>query len=252
MTYKFIKIIVFLGWLASTGCSSGLESGEQKSDSIEGVKSKLEEMLPDSIKLLSVSETDIDGYFEVNFEGIEPLYVSDDGEYLISGDIYKITKQGLVNKSDSRRNYQRISLLKELDEQEFITFEPELTKHTVYVFTDVDCGYCRQFHGQMADYLNLGIRVKYLAFPRAGLESESYRKIASAWCSSRPHESLTTLKLGDEIKNNMCADNPVEKHYKLGSSIGIQGTPSIITEEGKLIPGYLPPEDLLNQLTSNS
>ena len=80
-----------------------MESGEQKSDSIEGVKSKLEEMLPDSIKLLSVSETDIDGYFEVNFEGIEPLYVSDDGEYLISGDIYKITKQGLVNKSDARR-----------------------------------------------------------------------------------------------------------------------------------------------------
>ena len=69
MTYKFIKIIVFLGWLASTGCSSDLESGEQKSDSIEGVKSKLEEMLPDSIKLLSVSKTDIDGYFEVNFEG---------------------------------------------------------------------------------------------------------------------------------------------------------------------------------------
>ena len=124
MTYKFIKIIVFFGWLASTGCSSDLESGEQKSDSIEGVKSKLEEMLPDSIKLLSVSETDIDGYFEVNFEGIEPLYVSDDGEYLISGDIYKINKQGLVNKSDARRNYQRISLLKELDEQEFITFEP--------------------------------------------------------------------------------------------------------------------------------
>ena len=89
MTYKFIKIIVFLGWLASTGCSSDLESGEQKSDSIEGVKSKLEEMLPDSIKLLSVSETDIDGYFEVNFEGIEPLYVSDDGEYLINGIFYK-------------------------------------------------------------------------------------------------------------------------------------------------------------------
>ncbi len=109
MTFKFIKIIVFLGWLASTGCSADLESEEQDSASIEGVKSKLEEMLPDSIKLVSVNEIDIDGYFEVNFEGIEPLYVSDDGEYLISGDIYKITKQGLINKSDARRNYQRIS-----------------------------------------------------------------------------------------------------------------------------------------------
>lgn len=252
MMFKFIKVIVFLGWIASTGCSSNLESEEQASNSIEGVKTKLKEMLPDSIQLISVNETDIKGYFEVNFEGIEPLYVSDDGEYLISGDIYKITKQGLINKSDARRNYQRISLLKELDEQEFITFEPDLTNHTVYVFTDVDCGYCRQFHSQIADYLNLGIRVKYLAFPRAGLESDSYRKITSAWCSSNPHESLTTLKLGDEIKDNMCANNPVEKHYKLGSSIGIQGTPSIITEEGKLIPGYLPPEDLLNQLTTNS
>jgi len=252
MTFKFIKILVFLSWISLTGCSSNIESEDQISKSIEGVESKLKEMLPESIQLISVNETDIEGYFEVNFEGIEPLYVSDDGEYLISGDIYKITKQGLINKSDARRDYQRISLLKELDEQEFITFEPDSVLHTVYVFTDVDCGYCRQFHGQIADYLKLGIRVNYLAFPRAGLESDSYRKIASAWCSSDPHESLTTLKLGDDIKNNMCANNPVEKHYKLGSSIGIQGTPSIITEEGKLIPGYLPPEDLLNQLTANS
>ena len=252
MIFRFYKIIIILSCSFLLSCSVDSEDKKETTASIESVELKLKEMLPDSVELLSVNKTDIKGYFEVKFEGIEPLYVSEDGEYLISGDIYKITQQGLVNKSDARRNYQRISLLQELDEQEFITFEPDSVNHTVYVFTDVDCGYCRQFHSQISEYLNLGIRVKYLAFPREGLESDSYRKITSAWCSSNPHESLTTLKLGAEIKDNMCSNNPVEKHYKLGSSIGVQGTPSIITEEGKLIPGYLPPEDLLNQLTSNS
>ena len=253
MISNFLKIIFITASLFLLGCNSDLQSKDsEKTPSINLIEQKLNEMLPESVKLVSVMETNITGYFEVNFEGIEPLYVSADGEYLISGDIYKITKEGLINKSDARRNYQRMSLLNSLDEKEFITFTPSFTKHTVYIFTDVDCGYCRQLHSQIDDYLKLGIKIHYLAYPRAGIDSDSFKKITSAWCSPNPQESLTSLKLGSLIENATCPSSPVEKHYKLGSSLGIQGTPSIITEERKLIPGYLPPQELLNQLTSNS
>ena len=95
-------------------------------------------------------------------KGIEPLYVSSDGNYLVSGDIYLITKDGLVNKSESRRDYQRKTLIGGLSESELITFEPRQINHNIFVFTDVDCGYCRQFHNQIDDYLELGIKVNYL------------------------------------------------------------------------------------------
>ena len=180
------------------------------------------------------------------------MYVTSDGNYLISGDIYLITKEGLVNKSEARRDYQRKVMMQNLDEEELIIFEPEKIAHSIYVFTDVDCGYCRQFHNQIDAYLSLGIKVHYLAYPRAGIGSDSYNKIASAWCNTDPNNSLTLLKQGREIDRLLCEDNPVESHFELGRAMGVQGTPSIVTEEGKMIPGYLPPQDLLNILTTSS
>lgn len=224
---------------------------ETKPDSeITQIKETLETLLPESIEIVSVIETDIDGYFEVKFKDTEPLYVSKDGKYLISGDIFEITTSGLVNRSESRRNYFRKTSIQELDKSEFITFKPRTIEHSIFVFTDVDCGYCRQFHKEIKAYLDLGIQVNYLAFPRAGVDSESFVKIASAWCSTEPHKAITELKLGYDIKENVCPNNPVEKHFNLGNSLGVSGTPSIITSEGRLIPGYLPPQDLIALLNS--
>ena len=245
--FKFHTFFIIL--MLSVGCSADSSESLNK---IQAVKNKLNEILPEEIELLSVQETDMTGFFEVNFEGIEPLYVSSDGNYLVSGDIYLITKEGLVNKSEARRDYQRKTLINNLDTKELITFEPETYIHNIFVFTDVDCGYCRQFHNQIDSYLELGIKVNYLAYPRAGIGSESFKKITSAWCNEDANYSLTMLKQGEEIETNICADNPVEKHFKLGNLIGVQGTPSIVTDKGKMIPGYLPPQDLLNILTTNS
>ncbi|MDP6916421.1 MAG: thioredoxin fold domain-containing protein, partial [SAR86 cluster bacterium] len=149
-----------------------------------------------------------------------------------------------------RRNYLRKVTISELDESEFIIFKPNKVEHSIFVFTDVDCGYCRQFHREINDYLELGIQVNYLAFPRAGIDSESFKKIVSAWCSSEPNQAITELKLGYEIKERVCLNNPVQKHFELGNSLGVTGTPSIITSEGRLIPGYIPPQDLIGLLSS--
>ena len=233
----------------SYGCTANEGSGN---DDLLAIEKKLKKMLPASIQINSINSTDIKGYYEVNFEGVEPLYVTADGNYLISGDIYLITEEGLVNKSEARRDFQRKALLEGIDVNQFIIFEPKDVKHNVFVFTDVDCGYCRQFHNQIQEYLDLGIKVNYLAYPRAGIGSDSYRRIVSAWCADDPNYSLTVLKQGGEIKDNVCSANPVENHFNLGRSIGVQGTPSIVTQEGKMIPGYLPPEELLNLLSANS
>ena len=245
--FKIFTFLIIL--ILSVGCSANSSDNVKE---IEAVKRKLAEVLPNEINLISIQETDLSGFFEVNFEGIEPLYVSSDGNYLVSGDIYLITKDGLVNKSEARRDYQRKTLIKGLNESELITFEPRQINHNIFVFTDVDCGYCRQFHNQIDEYLELGIRVNYLAYPRAGIGSDSFNKISSAWCNEDPNYSLTLLKQGQDIEMKLCEDNPVEMHFNLGNTIGVQGTPSIITDEGKMIPGYLPPQDLLNILATNS
>ena len=240
----FFSVLLFLG------CGDTLGDQLEENLSISELKEKLSERFPESIEIVSIKEVDIEGYLEVNLKGIEPLFISKDGKYLVSGDIYEITEQGLVNKSEARRSYLRKVTISELDESEFITFKPNKVEHSIFVFTDVDCGYCRQFHREISDYLDLGIQVNYLAFPRAGIDSESFKKIVSAWCSSEPNQAITELKLGYEIKENICLNNPVEKHFDLGNSLGVTGTPSIITSEGRLIPGYIPPQDLIGLLNS--
>ena len=149
--FTFFIILIF-----SAGCSASSSADIKE---IEAVKRKLTDILPNEINLISIQETDLNGFYEVIFEGIEPLYVSSDGNYLVSGDIYLITKDGLVNKSEARRDYQRKTLIKRLNESELITFEPRQINHNIFVFTDVDCGYCRQFHNQIDEYLELGIKV---------------------------------------------------------------------------------------------
>lgn len=246
-SFRFLMTAI-VAILLSFGCSETVGDQAQGDSSFIELETKLNNLLPEDVKVKTIEESDIDGYLEVSLEGMESFFVSENGKFIISGDIFEIGDQGLINRSEARRINYRKKIVNDLDSSEFITFQPDAVKHSIYVFTDVDCGYCRQFHAQIDEYLDLGIKVNYLAFPRAGANSESYNKIASAWCSKDSNKAITELKLGNEIKENICLDNPVIKHFDLGNSLGVTGTPSIITSEGKLIPGYIPAENLIGLL----
>ena len=191
-----------------------------------------------------VTPSEVPGLFEVQTDG-GPLYVTDDAGYLIAGNVYEIQEGGLVNLTERKRSAERRKLFASIDETDLITFTPEDgAKVSVLVFTDTDCGYCRQLHAQMANYHALGIEVRYLAFPRAGVGSPTYDKMVSAWCSDDTGEALTALKRGDGIPGKYCESHPVGEQYELGQLIGIMGTPAILLPSGRLLPGYVPPDDL--------
>ncbi|GIS32135.1 MAG: thiol:disulfide interchange protein DsbC [Gammaproteobacteria bacterium] len=245
MKNHILLLIIFS--ILFIGCAESIEA--EGPDSNKEIKAKLEKILPKSVEVTSIEETELEGYLEVSFNGLETVYISSDGKYIISGDIYELTGEGLINKSESIRTKKRKEIFLGFTKEDLISFAPNNVKHEIYVFTDVDCGYCRKFHSEINGYLDLGIQVNYLAFPRTGLESDSFRKVVSAWCNDDPHLSITELKLGKEIEVNLCSNNPVEKHYNLGQKLGISGTPSILTTDGRMIPGYVSPKNFLNYWT---
>jgi thiol:disulfide interchange protein DsbC len=124
------------------------------------------------------------------------------------------------------------------------------TKHTVTVFTDIDCGYCRKLHQEIADYNQQGIKVRYLMYPRAGVGSESYNKAVWVWCADDRQDAITRAKRGEEIPHKTCA-NPVKEQFELGQTLGVRGTPSIILENGQMVPGYVPAAQLAQMLDEN-
>ena len=213
------------------------------------IVTKINQVLPAGMTVKGIKQSQVDGLFVVDIGDLQPIYASKDGNFFLYGEMYAIKNGELLNTTKQEISLNRRAILdSELSEKDFITFAATDEKHVITVFTDVDCGYCRKFHGEIEDYNAQGITVNYVAFPRSGLESESYNKIVSAWCSSDPKGTLTALKEGRDPALKLCQDHPVENHYLLGQRIGITGTPAIISSSGDLLPGYLPPMELLKKL----
>lgn len=189
------------------------------------------------------------GVFEYA-RGAEILYFSADGRFALAGDLYEVASE--TNLSERRRREARLALIGKVPENRMVIFGPRDAKHTVTVFTDVDCGYCRKLHSEITRYNQLGIRVRYLFYPREGPDSAGWDKAVAVWCSANRQEAMTRAKKGENITAPKCATTPVAKDYELGQEVGLRGTPAIITSTGDLLPGYLPPDMLLKRLETKS
>jgi thiol:disulfide interchange protein DsbC len=197
------------------------------------------------VKPEELSPTPIPNIYEM-IRGSEIAYVTTDGKYAISGDLFDIAKSD--NLTEAHRRELRMKQIDAIPETDMVVFGPKDPKYTVTVFTDVDCAYCRQLHSQISDYNRLGIRVRYIFFPRTGPNTDSWTKAEEVWCSPNRNEALTRAKLGQPLPNKPCANNPVARTYALGRSFGLEGTPAIVLANGELIGGYLPPGQLFQEL----
>ena len=193
----------------------------------------------------TITPTPVLGVYEVLI-GSDLLYFTADGHYVFTGDLVDIKTH--KNLSGSRRNEARLNAINTISEADMLIFAPEKpAKHTITVFTDLDCGYCRKFHHEIKAYNDKGIRVRYMLFPRAGKDSKSYEKAVDAWCAADRNAALTRAKNGEELERKDCP-NPVLRHMALGEAIGVTGTPTIITDTGEMLPGYVPPDQLAAHL----
>ena len=188
----------------------------------------------------------IPGVYEL-MRGTDAAYVSSDGKYAIVGDLYDLGSND--NLTEARRRDARLKLLATVPESQMVIFGAKEARHTITVFTDVDCQYCRKLHSQIADYNRLGVRVRYAFFPRTGPNTPSWHKAEAVWCSANRQEALTRAKLGQDVQAKQC-QTPVAKTYALGQELGMHGTPGIFTDRGEYITGYVTPAEMLARLKS--
>ncbi len=191
----------------------------------------------------------IPGLYEVTMGGLI-AYVTPDAKFLVSGNIYDLDTE--VNLTSTRRNAARAKALAAAPENEMIVFSPPNPKMTVTVFTDVDCGFCRRFHSQIADINKAGVRVRYMMFPRTGPGTESWRKAESVWCSKDRREALTRAKKGEALNAKSCPDaSAIKAQYTMGEDLGVEGTPAIFTQGGDYIGGFLTPDQLVKVVAAS-
>jgi thiol:disulfide interchange protein DsbC len=198
------------------------------------------------LKLESVKPSEINGLYEV-IVGANIFYVSDNGKYLLQGRLIDI--EARTDLTEEKLSGTRRQALEKLGTDKMIVFKPKESKYKVTIFTDIDCGYCRKLHSEIDQYLAEGITIQYVFFPRAGKDSESYKKAVSVWCSKDRNAALTDAKRGKDPEAKTC-DNPVDEHMKLATEFDVRGTPMIVTEKGNAYPGYLPAKQLAEALKS--
>lgn len=209
------------------------------------ITAKISQAIP-QYKITSVRPSPIEGLYLVTVGGSD-LLVTADGSKFIQGDIFNVTAAGYTKWEDPALIAERKKMLATVNPKDAIIFKPATTKAVVYVFTDVDCGYCRKLNSEMADYNKLGIEIRYLAFPRAGIPSPSADRLVTAWCSKDKQGTLTKIKEGYEVPAAICA-NPVEAQFNLGVSLGVNATPALWMPDGNIRLGYLPPKQLAKEL----
>jgi len=209
------------------------------------IKQALTKAMP-SIKVDSIKPSEIKGLYEV-IMGTNIYYVSDDAKYLLQGRLVDLASR--TDLTEAKLSGTRKLALEKLGTDKMIVFKPKIGKYKVFVFTDIDCGYCRKLHSEIDQYLAQGISIQYLFFPRAGKGSDSYNKAVSVWCSDDRNAALTAAKKDQTLPAKTCV-NPVDEHMQLAADFDVKGTPMIVTEKGNVFPGYLPAKQLVEALES--
>ena len=209
-------------------------------------RAALVKLLPAGTKVTDLESSPIPGIYQF-VQGAEVSYLTADGKYFLDGNVYDMATR--ANLTEALRARARAALIDAVPESQMLSFSPKNPLYTITVFTDVDCQYCRKLHSEMAELNRLGIRVRYLFYPRTGPNTESWRKAEVVWCSADRNDALTRAKAGAQLDmNKTCGPTPVAREYALGQSLGVRGTPAIVTESGDFINGNMPPRDLLQAI----
>lgn len=209
----------------------------------ETVSERFAEIDPEEI-----FESPIDGWYTIR-KGAIVAYITADGRYLLQGDL--IDLQNNSNLTEESRNDAREVMMSSVPNENLIVFSPDEVQHSVSVFTDIDCTFCRRLHSQINDYMAEGIEVRYFLYPRNGPTSPSWAKAENVWCADDRNEALTLAKLDKDYETHDCDASIVSNHYLIGQDVGLRGTPAIVLGDGTLFSGYMPAAQLKQAIVAN-
>ena len=241
MKYRMIILTIVASFTLQLNAFAQVQS-----DGFAAAKQKIQSTL--GMKVIAIGDSPVPGLLQVETDkGL--FYTSQDAKYLLQARVFNLD-EGMRNETESALTDMRLSGLADF-KNSTIEYKATKEKYVVNVFTDITCGYCRKLHNQMEEYNDLGITIRYLAFPRSGLGGQSYQDMVSVWCADDPQKALTEAKNGAGVPSHVCSSKVTEQ-YNFGQSVGVSGTPNIILPDGSMIPGYQPPEQLLQALKAAS
>lgn len=228
-----IVVALALGLISSVGVAA---------DADQAIRNSLKAIDP-ALPIEAIAESPMPGVYQVELAGGRQLYTSADGQFLLQGYLFQVKNGKPVNLTEAAQTRGVVKLMNAIPASEMVVFAPKQPKTHITVFTDTDCGYCQKLHSEVPELNRLGVEVRYLAFPRQGLDSAAAKELSNVWCAKDQQDAMNRAKSRQGVADAQC-DSPVAKQYALGQMIGVSGTPAIVLANGTIIPGYQPAAQL--------
>ena len=233
MRFNRIVVTLALGLISGVGVAA---------DADQAIRNSLKAIDP-ALPIEAIAESPMPGVYQVELAGGRQLYTSADGQFLLQGYLFQVKDGKPVNLTEAAESRGVVKLMEAIPASEMVVFAPKQPKTHITVFTDTDCGYCQKLHSEVPELNRLGIEVRYLAFPRQGLQSAAAKELSNVWCAKDRQAAMNRAKSRQGVDDAQC-DSPIAKQYALGQMIGVRGTPAIVLANGKIIPGYQPAPQL--------
>jgi thiol:disulfide interchange protein DsbC len=200
------------------------------------------------VQIEGIQAGPVPGLYEVRYRsarGVQLLYVDATGNYVIQGNILDLrTERDLTEER-----------LRKLNAIKFESLPLELAvkvqrgngKRVLAMFSDPYCPACRQFERSLAQIDNVTVYV--FMYPVIRPENADHSRMV--WCA--PDRAKAWLELAAAPKPKLpdaapgCGD-PLDKVLKLGRSLGVNSTPTLILANGERLTGGLGAADLTDLL----
>lgn len=241
-----VSILAFLMTFACMVTGAGASEGDL---SKEDAKAILMELAPD-VEVLSVEPSPIPSLFEVVAVtgGRKTIvYVDSSRKNIFIGSIIEVeTKRNLTK--------EKFDELVKVDpsaiplENSVILGDPQ-AEHRVFVFTDPDCPYCVKIHPELKKVVDqrkdIVFFIKLFPLP---IHPQAFVKAKAIACEKSNEKALQMLEdayAKKELPSPACETSVVDETVKLGQSLGISGTPTLVLEDGRLKSGAIQAEELI-------
>jgi len=233
-------------WIAGLALASLIVSGSAQADEAS-VRKLLGERLPE-LPVQQVKKAPASGWYEV-FSGDKLFYVDEKADFVFVGSI--IDARSKRNLTEERiRDLMRVKF-DALPFNDAIKIVKGDGSRKVAVFEDPDCPFCKQVEANLAQLNNYTLYV--FLYPIEQLHADAVNKSKKVWCAKDRAKAWLDLMLKNQVPQNKgdCA-NPVARNIELAGQLRIGGTPAVIFEDGRLVPGAIPKEQIEKYLTEAS
>lgn len=224
-----LRSTIFAMALSFASITAHADSGDKN---LKMIADNLRALYP-ATQIDDVRPAPIAGIYEVVM-GNNIGYTNSEGRHFLFGHVFDMqTRQDLTQQRLDELNTVKFS---ELPLKDAIKVVQGKGERTLVVFSDPDCPYCKKLEQELPQLDNVTIYT--FPMPLEGLHPDAPRKSKSIWCSPKPQTAWHDYVAGNKQPTaKPDCDNPIERNIQLGQKLGINGTPTLIAADGRVMPG---------------